>query len=235
MSYSLSQLVNALIPKASYQEPQELEIGGIKAVLVDPHNEVYPYWMQFKNSLVLHVDAHEDADDGAPLNTGSDNKNYSKQLGIENYLSAAVHYGAVNVVMWMNPYLIDKYRSLIYFARPELGPIQTTEECGKIRWKNFYYYQQECFEAIIDCKYHPHPFILDIDLDAFACLGKKRNRKTQIKERIDHTLSFIGKLRKPDYISIARSQNPRVFVPRRHVDWISEELIDGLNKLYLPG
>jgi hypothetical protein len=52
-------------PGSSRFSPVELLIGGIRIIIIDPHNDIMPYWFNefliHKSSLiVVHIDAHHD-------------------------------------------------------------------------------------------------------------------------------------------------------------------------------
>ena len=101
----------------------ELDINGIKTIIVDPHNEILPYWfMEFlrrKYSLIaLRIDAHHDmfhCCPSLPAREGRERhhhlqrllpylESYSRSLVNEgNFTCPAFHYGIIGALYHYHP------------------------------------------------------------------------------------------------------------------------------------
>lgn len=103
--------------------PIEQNIGGIKTVIIDPHNEIVPYWfeefLRHKSSLiVVRIDAHHDmfhCCPALPAREGREKfdflarlmpylRDYCREKVNEgNFTCPAFHYGAVGAVYHFSP------------------------------------------------------------------------------------------------------------------------------------
>jgi len=103
--------------------PVELFIGGIKTIIIDPHNEIIPYWfrefLRHKCSLiVVRIDAHHDMFHYCPALPAREGRekfkflaklmpylqDYSRSRVNEgNFTCPGYHYGAVGAVYHFNP------------------------------------------------------------------------------------------------------------------------------------
>jgi hypothetical protein len=144
----------------------------------------------------------------------------------------------------MNPYSAEE-------TLQDLGSTKTKEnrkklvtggkEIGMLKWT-------ECVKAMRngegkiitpeDIEFEEQ-FILDIDLDAFSCYknrlysARSRYDELNFKQRIDLTIEALAKLRKPDIITITRSQGHDIYVPPHKVDAVQEYLLEELEELYV--
>ena len=92
------------------------------------------------------------------------------------------------------------------------------------------------FNLIKDLKSYNGPLILDIDLDAFECIGNDEEPCNGL-ERIAKTFALLRKIPTPGLITIARSQNtsshnPAEFTPPDRVDFLQRMTIKRLKGLY---
>ena len=103
--------------------PVELFIGGIKIVIIDPHNDIIPYWFQeflrHKCSLiVVRIDAHHDMFHYCPALPAREGRekfqfiarlmpylqDYCREKVNEgNFTCPGFHYGAVGALYHFNP------------------------------------------------------------------------------------------------------------------------------------
>ena len=103
--------------------PVELFIGGIKIVIIDPHNDIVPYWFQeflrHKCSLiVVRIDAHHDMFHCCPALPAREGRekfqflarlmpylqDYCREKVNEgNFTCPAFHYGVVGGLYHFNP------------------------------------------------------------------------------------------------------------------------------------
>ena len=110
-------------PASCRFSPVELFIGGIKTIIIDPHNEIIPYWfrefLRHKCSLiVVRIDAHHDMFHYCPALPAREGRekfkflaklmpylqDYSRSRVNEgNFTCPGYHYGAVGAVYHFNP------------------------------------------------------------------------------------------------------------------------------------
>ena len=103
--------------------PIEQYIGGIKIVIIDPHNEIVPYWfMEFlrhkQRLIVVRIDAHHDMFQCCPALPAREGRemfqflakimprlpDYCREKVNEgNFTCPAFHYGAVGAVYHFHP------------------------------------------------------------------------------------------------------------------------------------
>jgi hypothetical protein len=158
----------------------EMTIGNIPTAIVNNHNEVLPYWLDFRNATLLHIDAHPDLGDlGAHYETLT--KDCSDCFGISSFICPAVYHGIVSSIYWMNPHSTE--RKFLDFGTT----LDNEDDRRKIGVKlsgtgNYYLWAMEPKwslsgaakkSKIITSQEINVPknnsFILDIDLDAFCC------------------------------------------------------------------
>jgi len=134
----------------------ELDINGIRTIIVDPHNEILPYWfMEFlrrKCSLIaLRIDAHHDMFHCCPVLPAREGRerhhhlqrllpyleSYSRSMVNEgNFTCPAFHYGVMGALYHYHP---GRERLEAYgraSGSETEGPPKTIEKCGtgKGRW-----------------------------------------------------------------------------------------------------
>jgi hypothetical protein len=103
--------------------PIEQRIGGIKIVIIDPHNEIMPYWFREflrhkQNLIVVRIDAHHDMFHCCPALPAREGRgklqflarimprlqDYCREKVNEgNFTCPAFHYGAVGAVYHFSP------------------------------------------------------------------------------------------------------------------------------------
>ena len=125
-------------PKEWYTAPKETEIRSIPTVIVDPHNEVFSFWMKVENepAWLLHIDKHEDDADEAPVFNETRNGprwspeqiiravDYARNLRIDKFICSAMHKEIVDRVYWWDPRQDDpRYRNLRLYDQSEIKPI----------------------------------------------------------------------------------------------------------------
>ena len=220
------------------------DIAGIPAAITEEHNEVFYHWQKagFKDTTLLHIDAHHDLfNAAAPFKEKLDD-NYYKDLGIASFICAAVHYGIVSSVYWLNPHESKTRLQDMGSTKSEDRRRIETEVIGhRIDWVSYYNKMLMGEGKIItpeDIEFEKN-FILDIDLDAF-CLQrniiyfayKHPDEINNYEKRIDETIEALRRLRRPDIITITRSQGKHTCVPPDKVDDVQDYLIEKLKELY---
>jgi len=212
--------------------PLELVIGNIETVIVDPHNEVFSYWYKRKSEktyALLHIDNHDDMclpsltfEGFKSLRTKATIEDYAKSMVIGQFISPAAFYGILDNVYWFDPRKkwIRQYNQ---FIREEL---EGRMFLGKKRERiNIRKMVQELNDL--------DTFLLDIDLDAFASRDDMRGiRPEQINQRIKKTTKLLKKLKRPAFITIARSIHPRSYTVESMVEELQERTIEELSIIY---
>lgn len=205
-----------------------LDINGIPAFITQEHNENFRYWMQLKDSLLLHIDAHSDM--GSPFVNGIETPeiDFYKNLSIADFICPALYYGFVSEIYWLNPHLNEEKRLVRYDCKAKLEGVW-------ISWdRNPMEEPVECIEEIHKLK----PMILDVDLDAFCCSGLVHGVRASYdaiggwEERVCQAADFIRRLKKPDVITITRSQGTYTYVPKLLVDSVQDYTLGILSQLY---
>ncbi len=264
MAESHSRLQEAFpyIKEGVYTPPREVKIGTVPGVIVDPHNEVFNYWEKFlhgKKATLMHVDAHADMQANIPpieatiVSSGQSLMDvYSQRvLTIQSFIAAGVHHGMIGSIYGYNP-----RREEVDFYGPDF---QTEVRDGEIQWAGE---AGDGFSPVpTPLSLHEvaaqveesRPLLLDIDLDAFACITDPKyvhrddQRRTldnanssrkdqeydyQIEMHFERVLRLLSTMPKPIGISIARSQTPYVYAPSERVDMIESGLLQRLTQLY---
>lgn len=219
--------------------------------IVNNHNEAFTIWRKanIKGATLLHVDAHHDMTDNA--NSGEQNlgTRYANTLTIANFICAAIHYGLVERVYWINPHIKEKplrYLGAYSDSNRSLATALDQYGSGKIKWAypKKDWTSDDWVISTHDLKLEG-PTILDIDLDGFCCHrhihGIERSDYDGVQgyqERIDTTFEELGKLsRTPDCINIATSQaegdpSAMCFVPTNHIPLLLKNVKDAIYRLY---
>jgi len=223
-----------------FAEPGTLtETKGILTAIVQDHNEALHYWQDFADATLLHVDGHKDMSDEAPAfpELLPDYHNY---IDITGFICAAVHYGVVSSLYWLNPHsdmarLQDMGTSKNDLARPTLS---TYIAHNLILWK----YEKGLVIASDTIKLGKEPLILDVDLDAFSCnsyvenVPENYNARNGYEKRIKETIELLKTLKRPNLITISRSQGSDGILWRHVdpelVDMVQELFIDSLREIY---
>ncbi|OPY50160.1 MAG: hypothetical protein A4E49_02821 [Methanosaeta sp. PtaU1.Bin112] len=139
--------------------PIELFVGGIKTIIIDPHNHIIPYWfwefLQHRRRLVaVRIDAHHDmfhccpalpAREGRDLHSFISGlmpclQNYSREKVNEgNFSCPAFHYGALAALYHFHPRdnRIDSYGRVSgseIIDEPKTAERRANPGEGKGRW-----------------------------------------------------------------------------------------------------
>jgi hypothetical protein len=208
------------------------ETKGILTAIVQDHHEVLYYWQDFINATLLHVDGHKDMCDEAPAFPEL-TPDYHEYIDITGFICPAVHYGIVSSLYWLNPHSrirLQDMGSKCDQARPALNTnIDATYNLI------FLEYEKGLVITPDKIKLGKWPFILDVDLDAFSCnsyvenVPENYNARNGYKKRIKETIELLSTLRRPNLITISRSQGPDGIL-WRHVD---PELVDKVQELFI--
>ena len=99
---NLSQIIKAqnLESEEIFQLDPVRTICGVPAPITSNHGQNFFHWQSagLKKASVLHVDGHSDMFDCFPFVEGDLPETYAFELGIANFLCAAVHYGIVDSI-----------------------------------------------------------------------------------------------------------------------------------------
>lgn len=217
-----------------------IEICGIPTGVTENHNESFYYWhkLGLRNSTLFHIDAHSDMNHQAPYENKPED-DYCRRLSISNFICAAVHYGIVSRVYWLQPQWEERTLQYMGGIHDSMEPLNTRVSNGKIFWESE---EMRDFEKTI---IEPRqvvvrgPLILDIDLDAFCQLiyddSGLSYSDSLSHDKINESLDMLRTLKRPDMITITRSQGKdgmECFVPPESVDGIQRLMIDGLSEIY---
>jgi len=248
----LENKISQIKKSSKYTAPKELTIAGIPAVVVDPHNEVLPYWHDFRErnkepAVLFHIDAHSDMggdiptfDSGKKPCSSSEMKAYAAGVGIGNFITVGFHYDLVSSCYWLDSRLSYAINFGKAVKEIEERP-RTVEKGNRIYWSDPKKIcdprSLEFVDLIKDLKSYKGPLILDIDLDAFECIGTDDEKPCKGLERMAKTFALLRKITTPGLITIARSQNtsshnPAEFTPPDRVDFLQRMTIKRLKGLY---
>ncbi len=213
----------------------ETHINNIPLLIVDPHNEVFSYWYNnFKNeqTRLVHIDAHHDLFTGAETIKDENILEYSKKLSIGNFIVPAVHHGFVESVYLIEPE--GKNSKLYSYGLNEKPPLFVKN--GKLSEQDYCFFRSNLPELTNEdleksINEYKGKIILDIDLDAFDCSDNNLTNN-QVNENINFVFNILKKIKKPDYISLARSQSPRYFVHPDKIEDLQKRIIKKLSKTY---
>jgi len=139
--------------------PVELSIGGIKIIIIDPHNHIVPYWFrEFLrhrcNLIVVRIDAHHDMFHYCPALPAREGRekfqflfklmpylqDYCREKVNEgNFTCPGFHYGAIGAVYHFNPKenQIDAYGRVSgseTIDAPKTAEKRATFREGKGKW-----------------------------------------------------------------------------------------------------
>ena len=185
----IKRFAEATCESKRYSYPRLINLGGIKTIIVDPHNEVLPFWYLNGRppATLVHIDKHSDTTDfSESLESLLKNEEelgrvcnvaYSKYYQTPgSFISAAIFYELISDFYWINL----REDSVLRIGRRYDRDLKklVTEADGKIVWDVNYHprlppavelSENEMISEIDPTK----PLILDIDLDAFECVEDK--------------------------------------------------------------
>jgi hypothetical protein len=214
------------------------DIAGIPAAITNRHHESLYHWQKagLEEATLLSVDAHPDLD---IFSKPELNHEYYRRNHITCFIGAAIHHEIVSSIYWLNPHWIEE--RLHYFdesvaAKVRKGQLPRSAG-GSIKKEGKVITPPE--PAIND----KNPFILDFDLDAFCCSqgvcstpasSDFNDGVPNWEQRVNETIDILRGLRRPDIITITRSQGnkPDIYVPSDKVNAVQEYLLEKLNELY---
>ena len=214
----------------------------IPTYVTEMHNENFRYWMQLRNATMFRIDAHDDFSDYVPYQEVIDGK-YYRRLTIGNFNCAAVHYGIVSNIYWLNP--LKKERRLLDMGSNK-DSLRTFVGGGYIKWVNGWGRFKDCLRIIRpdQIMISENPFILDIDLDGFCCIERGYDAQNfhhpnhGWEQRVDETAELVRGLKRPDVITITRSQGEAdylQYVPLGLVDDVQARTLEKLAEIYGGG
>ena len=217
--------------------PIEININGISTAIVDPHKEAFFYWCKYKEKQspfsVLHVDHHDDMGSGrwsierfGQLTLKTTIKEYTDSLCAGSYIIHAIHYRIVNSIYFFDPRIPEHIK--FYDNK------KTIYHNEIIQWEPFHLDHKELdIQNMVEGLNKSKGYILDIDLDAFACLGDDLSEiDKDVNKRLEETLKIIGQIKKPNLITIARSLNPREYTPSNLVERLERKCVEGLHQIF---
>jgi len=245
-----------------YTYPRHLTIGGIDTIIVDPHNEAFPFWY-LKNkpsATLIHIDKHSDTLDGSrSLEYLEKQKEtfgkvcpvaYSKYYNTHgSFISTAIFYELISDVFWICP----QKNKILRLGDPGDSTLKkwVTESDGRIIWNVDYKPRQPPGYTVSEnqmiLEMDPTlPLILDIDLDAFESRGDTNHLLKTVFSFGTYSLlskplgvskrfkvfDTLTKMPRPQRITIARSQTPICYAPRSKVDYLESRVLEELEKLY---
>ncbi len=235
--------------KGVYTPPSKrIAIAGIETLVVDSHNEVLPFWYNLDRTpaVVIHIDDHSDMSAGSRTFDNAKREypyakivtieDYAREcLGIESFISVAMHDGKVGAVYHIAP-RHDRIRAYGRIQKDEFIEVpKTAVESGKLKWNDGKslpsYDELQEHELVHEINGTSHPIILDIDLDAFH-LNQVDSPEQPYSTRMDKVKNVLQKLPKPATITIARSQTPTTYVNPMLVHKIQTDCINMLQELY---
>jgi len=242
----------------NYSYPRNETISEIPTIIVDPHNEVLPFWYLKESppATLVHIDKHADTIDETLSLEYLEKKGivdivtYSKHFQNPGaFISAAIFYKLIDSAYWIN-LREDKVVKLGRWHNPDITQL-VTEVNGKLVWDVNYLPREPpgieiTFEEMIRNFPKDKPLILDIDLDAFECIEDKDYKLRKYKSRGLYTLlkksrgiskrfeifESLIQLPRPERITIARSQTPVTYTPKSKVDYLESRVLQELKRIY---
>jgi hypothetical protein len=78
----------------------------------------------------------------------------------------------------------------------------------------------------------PYPAVIGFDLDSLYGLKDKGDTKTVVDERLKRVRQVVESVSAPEFVCIARSQNPRTYVPPEVVDHLQSSVLGLVENIY---
>jgi hypothetical protein len=228
--------------------PVELFISGIKIVIVDPHNDIVPYWFQeflrHKCSLIVVFIARL-----MPYL-----QDYCREKVNEgNFTCPAFHTGVVGALYHFHPQenQIDAYGRVsgsetIDAPKTAEKSAQPNERKGKwIVWDedttrlkgssaksspvprkiNRHDFQRDLQDCLL-------PTAVGFDLDGLYGNEDRGSPDEVMKKRLAGVRRVLESVARPAFICLARSQTPRSYVPAKIVDKVQESALGLIREIY---
>ena len=225
---------------------RNFKLGGIPLALTEEHHEVYRAWQKLRGATLLHVDAHSDHTSGA-LATDPLDPHYWTFLNCANFILPAVGNGIISRFYWLNPHVPSRQlQDLGATDGSSTRSLYTAVTDSRYHWSyqsSHLFYAEPCgTRCQPDDLVVTHPFILDIDLDAFCCDNNiffspwGYDGVKGFDERIRSTTKILRHLPRPDLITVTRSQGVldvrETYVPPTLVETVQEQCLEALAQLY---
>lgn len=217
-----------------------ISLGGIPTAITGQHMENYYFWQNLglQNAVLLTIDAHKDFEDIVKPKQPSLERAYHRDLELNNFICAAVYYGILSSPTFrLNPFEHPKYRLSKVDLEAKMGK---QGHYDKIKWnkslalpinfEGFAEYLQKCKNLLV----------LDIDLDGFSCMRvgpTQYDGSYDYEERINETIELLKQIKRPDLITITRSQScfgkgVETYVKPELVNKVEQKAVDELVRLY---
>jgi hypothetical protein len=244
-----------------YSFPRLTDIAGIPTVIVDPHNEVLPFWY-FKDAsaTVVHFDKHPDTIEGNPTLESLENE---KRMSIVDYtinyhqhssfVSTAIFYEVISDFYYVDLRIkkVTKLRSRNKSQKSLRSLVK--EDNGFIVWNHELLSRSppainmSVKQMISEINRSSNPLVVDTDLDVIESRGDiaylmknlftlghygSSTRPWFLESRYRRFESILRPLRKPDRITIAKSLTPICYTPRNHADYHERRILDILEDVY---
>jgi len=201
--------------------------------------------------------------------------NYYQILDVAGFICPAVHYGMISSVYWLNPHSSSKRLQYMGSVSDKKRTLKTkiikedplfknfNSYTKRIAWKSKYLqpHKEKKGKVVLPSTLKisdEKPFILGIDLDAFCCdkeihnVPKEHEGVKDYEDRINHTLRILNRIRKPDLITISKSEGQEVkfrfyrpdaidrgnyaisrqFVPNEFLDDVEKKVVRGLENIF---
>jgi hypothetical protein len=217
-------------------EPGKLiQVHSVPVAITRDHNQVYYFWQKsgIRNATLLHIDGHSDMSGGAVVRENFDisEEEYYQYLSIGGFIVPAVHYGLVSSIFWLNPHSQAKKLQDLGSSVKELGRKHLRTRIKE--WSKGVNYlalgwtpsSKRTVISPNDLKIlGREPFIWDIDLDAFCCDKEIAHVPSDyhgiegFENRIAETMDLLRTLRRPDLITITRSEGREIDSPPKHYE-----------------
>jgi len=279
--------------------PVELSVRGIRTVIIDPHNEILPFW--FREALnrrcrliAVRIDAHHDMFQCCPALPSREGwgrfefmerllpalQEYSRHsLNEGNFTCPAFHYDVLGALYHFHPgkNRIDAYGTVsgsetldaprtavvrdsqnsgrlcrgggcgsrakwIVWEKVAAGPPQVwggSNECNGFKGPDGCnaktapqprrIMQSDFKREMEDCEL---PVAIGFDLDGLYGNEDRRPPDEIIRKRREGIVQVLRSVSRPAFICIARSQNPRSYVPADMVDRVQQSALGIIKEAY---
>jgi hypothetical protein len=253
--------------------PVEFNIGGIKTIIIDSHNEIVPYWFieYLKRGcrlVVVRIDEHHDMFHQCPAFPAREGRqsfeflarlmpylwDYCKRKVNEgNFTCPAFHYGILGALYHFNP----RDNNVKAYGRVSgakfMDPPKTKEKCilemgtrrSWIVWDEaITKLKDQCGKVAPvprtiawddfrkDLEESHFPAVVGFDIDGLYGLGDKGSIEKVVGKRLEKVKRVLDCVSSPAFICLARSQNPKAYVPPEKVDSLQSIVLNLLERIY---